>query len=74
MPGKSPVGSWRASVLSLAFLFSRHSAGNEGDANFAIVGGTGRYAGKTGTLAPKRRSCDGVAKEGQGDSLVVKFD
>jgi hypothetical protein len=43
-------------------------------AHLAIVGGTGKFAGKTGTVTPKARSCNGVAKEGRGDSLVVRFD
>ena len=48
--------------------------GNINDARFAIVGGTGKFAGKTGTVSPKRKSCPGVAKKGNGDSLVVRFD
>ena len=43
-------------------------------AHFAIVGGTGKYAGKTGTATVRTRPCDGVAPDGKGDSLVIKFD
>ena len=42
------------------------------DANFAIIGGTGKYEGKTGIVIPKNAPCDGVSQK--GDSLVVKFD
>lgn len=42
------------------------------DGKFAIIGGTGKYEGKTGTVRPRNRPCDGVSKK--GDSLVVKFD
>lgn len=41
-------------------------------ANLAIIGGTGKYLGKTGTVTPKNRPCDGVGKK--GDSAVFKFD
>ncbi|MGH2754416.1 MAG: allene oxide cyclase barrel-like domain-containing protein [Actinomycetota bacterium] len=45
---------------------------NTTGATFAIVGGTGRYAGKTGTVKVRSRRCDGVGKK--GDSLVVRFE
>ena len=45
---------------------------NFSDANFAIIGGTGKYEGKTGTVKPSNRPCDGVSQK--GDSLVVQFD
>ena len=47
---------------------------NINDANFAIIGATGKYEGKTGHVSPRTRPCDGVAKPGRGDSLVVKFE
>jgi hypothetical protein len=47
---------------------------NLNDATFAITGGTGKYEGRTGVVSPRRRSCPGVARDGEGDSLVVKFD
>ena len=45
-----------------------------GDTHFSIIGGTGKFEGRTGHLTPRSRSCPGVAKPGNGDSLVVKFD
>ena len=42
------------------------------DGHFAIIGGTGKYEGKSGTVTPRNRPCEGVSQK--GDSLVVKFD
>ena len=41
-------------------------------ANLAIIGGTGKYAGKTGSVTPKNAPCDGVSTK--GDHAVFKFD
>ena len=46
--------------------------GHINSATFAIVGGTGKYEGKTGVVKPRNAHCDGVGKK--GDHAVFLFD